>query len=183
MLFILLVAAHYVGDFLLQSHSMAINKCRDNAILAKHAGVYAATMTAAMAFYYLTDPTATMSIVAFGIITFALHFGQDYVTSRMNAEYWAAEDYHRVMVTGVAMSQHLDNFIWGPEVITPKELGGEELYEGTIPSTMPDTPEIRSALQEFVNQSNHKSTRRKLVEKIIALVAIRRDHEDRANVQ
>lgn len=93
------------------------------------------------------------------------------------------EDYHRVMVTGVAMSQHLDNFIWGPEVITPKELGGEELYEGTIPSTMPDTPEIRSALQEFVNQGNHKSTRRKLVEKIIALVAIRRDHEDRANVQ
>ena len=95
MLFILLVAAHYVGDFLLQSHSMAINKCRDNAILAKHAGVYAATMTAAMALYYLTDPTATMSIVAFGIVTFALHFGQDYVTSRMNAEYWAAEDYRK----------------------------------------------------------------------------------------
>lgn len=91
------------------------------------------------------------------------------------------DDYYRVAVTGVAMSQHLDNFVWGPEVVLPKELGGEELYEGAIPNTMPDTPEIRAALQEFVSTGNTKSTRRKIVEKIVALVSIRRDYEVRTN--
>jgi hypothetical protein len=81
---LLLLATHFVGDFVLQSDRMATNKSKSNRILAQHVGIYSAC------FLWIG--------VLFVMITAALHFVTDYVTSRWTSRLYAAGRRHDFFV-------------------------------------------------------------------------------------
>lgn len=76
-----ILALHLVGDFILQSHWMASNKSSDNRALAMHCVVY-----------------GLVFILPFGALfagtNAALHFGVDFVTSRITANLWREQRWH-----------------------------------------------------------------------------------------
>lgn len=65
--------AHFVADFICQSDWMAQNKSKEFYPLAVHIAVYSAVIS-----------TMTLNPL-FGIINGAIHFGVDYVTSRISS--------------------------------------------------------------------------------------------------
>lgn len=76
-----LLTVHFVADFILQSDWMALNKSKRLDALLLHVTVYSACF---LPFYGL----------AFAGITCLLHFAQDFVTSRINAKLWQANQRH-----------------------------------------------------------------------------------------
>jgi hypothetical protein len=77
-----LLAAHFVGDFLLQSDWMATNKSKHWDVLAIHATVYSLCF-APWGFTFL-------------LVTLVTHFATDAVTSRITARLWFLDLYPRV---------------------------------------------------------------------------------------
>lgn len=71
---ILLLITHFIGDFILQTDHMALNKSKSNYILFLHCLVYS------LCFLYFGLP--------FAMITFGTHFATDYFTSRINSYFW-----------------------------------------------------------------------------------------------
>lgn len=69
-----LLAAHFVGDFLLQTDWMAINKSKSNKALTIHALVYSLC-------FIVFGPK-------FAALTFILHWLTDYCTSRWTSKLW-----------------------------------------------------------------------------------------------
>ncbi len=69
-----LLLAHFVGDFLLQSDWMALNKSRRNEVLTVHALVYS------LCFLFWGWK--------FWLLTFYSHWLTDYVTSRITSKLW-----------------------------------------------------------------------------------------------
>jgi len=84
---ILLLLAHWIADFLLQTDKMALNKSRSWGWLTYHVAVYSAVMTFA---------TANLT---FGVVTFIAHLLTDAVTSRVNAKLWQANERHYFFVS------------------------------------------------------------------------------------
>lgn len=78
---LLLLALHLLGDFFLQSHWMAVNKSKDNRALAAHCVMY-----------------GLVFVLPFGAVfagtNAALHFGVDFVTSRVTASLWQKQEWH-----------------------------------------------------------------------------------------
>lgn len=72
-----LLLAHFVGDFLLQSDWMALNKSKHWDVLTIHAGVY------------------SLCFIPWGpyfvALTFLLHWGVDFCTSRVTSKLWFME--------------------------------------------------------------------------------------------
>lgn len=81
---------HLLGDFLLQSDWMAINKSKSAWALWCHCMVYSLCFTVFGA--------------AFACITFVTHSLTDAITSRINAELWAANKRHWFFV-GIGVDQ------------------------------------------------------------------------------
>lgn len=77
---LLLLALHFVGDFLCQSDWMAINKSKRWGVLALHCAIYAAL------FFFM--PNVGPRIFVFIGVTFATHFVTDAVTSRITSALW-----------------------------------------------------------------------------------------------
>src|SRR5689334_2292424 len=77
---------HWVADFVFQTDWMATNKSKEWKPLLIHTSTYASIM-AVCAVIILPAKTCFMAI-PFGIVTFILHTGQDYITSRLNARLW-----------------------------------------------------------------------------------------------
>lgn len=69
-----LLAAHFVGDFLLQSDQMAINKSKSDKWLLLHVLVYSACFL----------PWGWR----FALVTAVLHFWTDFWTSRLTSKLW-----------------------------------------------------------------------------------------------
>jgi hypothetical protein len=102
--------AHWVSDFVLQSHWMATNKSKNIWALSSHALVY----TVAFAFIMITIGVVFSTTVWWGTaimailspITFvywiglngALHFTTDFFTSKMTASLWQRADFHNFFV-------------------------------------------------------------------------------------
>lgn len=78
---LLILAIHFVADFVLQSDYMALNKSKNWGALVEHVGVY-------------TLPFLLVFGFKFAAITFATHFIQDAITSRINAQLWQAGERH-----------------------------------------------------------------------------------------
>ncbi len=78
-LLLILLTAHFIGDFLLQTDWMAINKSKSWIALTQHVSVYA------MTFYALTWDWR------FAAITFVTHFVTDAGTSRITSRLWFIE--------------------------------------------------------------------------------------------
>jgi cation transport ATPase len=90
-----LVVAHWVADFVMQTPKMAAGKSKAWEPLLAHTATYAALMTVAAQFAYLTRLSGGYwfdfdLIFAFGAITFVTHTATDYVTSRMSRKRWEA---------------------------------------------------------------------------------------------
>ena len=81
---LVLLTAHFVGDFLCQSDRMALNKSKSWDVLAWHVSVY--TVVIAVASLRLVPLCAPWGL--FVTITFVTHFATDAVTSRITSRLW-----------------------------------------------------------------------------------------------
>lgn len=94
MLYILMFA-HWVGDFVLQSGWMALNKGRCWKALLAHVCVYAVVLGAFAAFL-----TASWTgLACFVGANFVLHLLVDSVTARMTMRFWQFENKRRFFLT------------------------------------------------------------------------------------
>jgi membrane-bound metal-dependent hydrolase YbcI (DUF457 family) len=91
--FIGLMIAHFVGDFICQTHWQASNKSKDNVALSLHVLSYTAVLLVASLIIFTTGTTYTM-IGIFVLLNMSLHFTTDYVTSRITAILWTKQDWH-----------------------------------------------------------------------------------------
>lgn len=69
-----LLVTHFIGDFLLQSNYMALNKSKSFGVLCLHCLVYSLCFL----------PFGLL----FSLITFLTHLGTDFVTSRITSKLW-----------------------------------------------------------------------------------------------
>lgn len=97
--FLWLLFAHFIGDFVLQSHYMSVNKSKNWLVLGQHVLIY--TVTIWFAVVLLLPFTAA---VAYAAGNGVLHFVTDAITSRINARLWKAEQVHYFFV-GVGADQ------------------------------------------------------------------------------
>lgn len=103
---LLLIYAHYVADFICQTHAMAIGKSKSNLWLSLHVITYMAAIffPAALIFWsaglFHTAGLALVSTVTWSMIIYwvlingALHWVTDYFTSRWSSKYFSVQDYH-----------------------------------------------------------------------------------------
>lgn len=89
---LLLMAIHFVGDFVLQSDRMAKEKSTDWNQLAKHCWVYMIVLGLLTQTYY------------YAVFNAGIHFAVDAVTARINKRLWDAKQVHYFFV-GVGFDQ------------------------------------------------------------------------------
>ena len=90
---LVLVIAHFVGDFICQSDWMALNKSTRWDALAMHVGAYTLVLGLAVAFSQC-DFERGSGVDWFVCVNAAAHFVQDAITSRINARLWQANERH-----------------------------------------------------------------------------------------
>lgn len=90
---ILLLFVHWVGDFVLQTDEMAKGKSVSNKWLTIHAATYISVF-ALLSIFILPIWIALAWVIANG----ALHWGQDYCTSRLNSKLWTQNKRHEYFI-------------------------------------------------------------------------------------
>jgi len=95
---IVLFLCHFIGDFLLQSNKMALNKSSSNKYLAAHAFCYCLPFLLFWKFPLILG------------ILFVSHFIIDYMTSRINRKLYALENKHWFYV-GVGGDQYTHSLV------------------------------------------------------------------------
>lgn len=90
-LFLSVILAHWISDFVLQSNWMATNKSKSNRALGAHVVTYTVSMGLLLA---IMQPGFFMgsglpAFVSWVIANGALHFITDYMTSRITGRLWA----------------------------------------------------------------------------------------------
>lgn len=88
---LLIVWAHWIGDFILQSDRLAQNNSKSNWILFEHVCIY--TMPLAVIGFFIPISFAWLIVNAIG------HFCTDYITSRITSKLWAKKEVHWFFVT------------------------------------------------------------------------------------
>lgn len=101
LIYVLLVA-HFVGDFILQSDWMAIHKSKRWDALAFHVLAYGGVLAVVVVVVPGDSPQALWFLAA----NMAAHFVQDAITSRINARLWMADQRHWFFV-GIGADQLL----------------------------------------------------------------------------
>lgn len=95
---VFLIWAHFVGDFILQTDEMAINKSKSNKWLVYHVGIYSLVLL----------PWGLW----FAAVNVALHFVTDYFSSRLSSYFWKAEKRHEFFVViGADQALHMTALI------------------------------------------------------------------------
>jgi Protein of unknown function (DUF3307) len=90
---VVLLATHWVGDFVLQTNFQASNKNKRRDALARHVATYTATLFVVAAILF-----GWMMAVIFAAVNGALHFATDYITIRATSKLWAEQNWHRFFV-------------------------------------------------------------------------------------
>ncbi len=87
---VVLLAAHFVADFVAQSDWIATNKSKMWDALAIHCGIYAAIVAVVMnwVFFIGEGTLGSTTLAQWFILTFVTHFVTDAVTSRITARLW-----------------------------------------------------------------------------------------------
>lgn len=88
--FLVLLAAHWAADFVLQTDWQAQNKSKSVVALASHVFTYTLAMFGACIIWF---GMSTM-LVWFMVINALLHFITDYFTSRRTALLWKRQERH-----------------------------------------------------------------------------------------
>jgi uncharacterized protein DUF3307 len=113
-LFLAVLAFHFIGDFYLQSPSNATNKSKDNSALTLHVATYTGVLlVGSVVLFYGKDPAYVLGWVWFNG---AMHWGTDYVTSRINSKLWKEERVHDFFV-GVGFDQYIHSLTLGFSMI------------------------------------------------------------------
>jgi Protein of unknown function (DUF3307) len=86
---LMLAVLHYLGDFILQSHKMSMNKSKDNAVLFQHVIAYCSPFILII----FLEPNHWAGPV-FVVANLVLHFCTDYCTSRWSSRLWKKNEYH-----------------------------------------------------------------------------------------
>lgn len=95
--YLALLAVHWFGDFVLQTHWQASNKSTNNNALARHVGTY--TLVLFLLSNVIFRDAPTLVVVVFALVNGALHFATDYFTSRWTSALYAKQDWHNFFVT------------------------------------------------------------------------------------
>jgi hypothetical protein len=102
--FVLLV--HFIADFICQTQWQAENKSKNDVALWNHIGSYTLVLhVSALVIASLTPMTWYMALIWSGV-NGLLHFGTDYITSRINSKLWAAGNVHNFFV-GIGADQFI----------------------------------------------------------------------------
>ena len=97
--FILIIWAHFIGDFILQSDYHAQGKSKNSWILAQHVAMYSIPFIALGLFIPISIAWIVFNAIA--------HFSTDFVTSRITSKLWAEKKVHWFFVTiGADQSIH-----------------------------------------------------------------------------
>ena len=97
-----LLVAHWIADFVLQTHWMAQNKSKSNDALLYHVLTYTTCMTVASVFVFPPVHAVSLWIV----INSIAHFATDWVTSRWSARYFGKEWHNFFVVVGFDQLLH-----------------------------------------------------------------------------
>lgn len=100
MLFILF--AHFVADFIFQTDEQAINKSKSNKWLLYHVSSYSFGILLVSFFLFSNIEIGILWVVVNAI----LHFGTDYITSRINSHLWQKNERHWFFV-GIGADQFI----------------------------------------------------------------------------
>lgn len=92
--FVVLLIAHWVADFVLQTHWQASNKSKRNDALALHVTTYMAVLLVTS----LTLFGNSEIVIWFVLINAVMHFLTDWCTSRATAKLYAKQDWHNFFV-------------------------------------------------------------------------------------
>ena len=106
---VVILWAHFIGDFILQSDYHAVNKSKSNLALFEHVLYYSLPLTL-MGFLI---PVSISWIIANAV----MHAAVDYVTSRITSRLWVAGKRHWFFVTiGADQSLHFTclfvSYLW-----------------------------------------------------------------------
>lgn len=97
--FLMLLAVHWLANFVLQTHWQAQNKSKNNVALVTHVGVYTTALLIAVPLIFPGDLTDHVSRwFAFLAMNGILHFATDYFTSRATSKLYAKQDWHNFFV-------------------------------------------------------------------------------------
>lgn len=89
--FVLIVWAHFIGDFILQSDYHAQNKSKSSLVLAEHVLMYSIP-------FVLLGALIPVSLL-WVFINAVAHFCTDFITSRITSKLWAEKKVHWFFVT------------------------------------------------------------------------------------
>jgi len=93
--FVALLAAHWVGDFVCQTHWQASNKSKNLDALTRHVAGYTLVLLVATAIiFYGTHPN---TLALFVLINSIAHWLTDFVTSRWSSKLFG-KDWHNFFV-------------------------------------------------------------------------------------
>lgn len=103
---------HWFADFFCQTHKMSMEKSKDNRWLSVHVLVYTEMLTIGLLFtlgpYHLM-----FNFLIFVPLTFAAHWCQDYVTSRITSRLYKAGQFHWFFVViGIDQFLHYLQLLW-----------------------------------------------------------------------
>lgn len=91
----LIIWLHFIADFILQTDYMAVNKSKSNRVLLGHALCYA-------------SPFILIVGIKYGLLNGLLHFGTDYISSRVTSNLWSKGDRRNFfIVIGLDQAVHL----------------------------------------------------------------------------
>lgn len=101
-LIIWLLSAHWIADFVLQTHEQSKAKSHSNKALLKHTTHYSVAMVVLMSFTVLLTTLGSaigvINLVLFGIITLVCHTITDYFTSRLSSRLYKEGRIHDFFV-------------------------------------------------------------------------------------
>lgn len=95
----LVIFAHWVADFVFQTHWMAVNKSKNNLALGSHVLVYTIVVGIILGIpLYVYGNIPYITLGTWVTVNGILHFITDYITSRITSKLWQKEDYHNFFV-------------------------------------------------------------------------------------
>lgn len=98
---LLILAVHWIADFVLQTHEESVNKSKDWYFLLKHTYKYSIVWLFSSFFilnHYVDWYTALSGCYVFFMITFVAHTATDAITSRITSKLWQKQDFHNFFV-------------------------------------------------------------------------------------
>lgn len=101
LLLLTLFFTHWVGDFLLQSDTMALNKSKSLYWLFVHVFIYSGCFFISTLFFFKIE-----IVIYFFLITFVSHFITDFITSRITSHLYVKGDRHNFFVV-IGLDQFL----------------------------------------------------------------------------